>query len=189
MILPALQSFSLNSAYHVGASNASTYGAGTPSTSAKAYFTWFAIPNDAVIEALALYLATGQTGAAARLGVYSDKNGLPNTLLADFGAVDLSGAAGMVEAASTALAIMQSTGGVWICNWMKDAPTQASVTGFSVGSYPFPLTAANISSTASPRGYSVASAYPTALPTTAPSGLQTDSSGSNGFPLPFVKIQ
>src|ERR1700742_5184922 len=90
-VSPGLPSYSTVTGYFPGITGVSSYGSGTPSTSAKAFFGSSPPPVNATISALALYLFTGQTGAKARLGVYSNVNGLPSALLADFGEIALSG--------------------------------------------------------------------------------------------------
>lgn len=185
---PGLVSFSVNSQYMPGLTGLSSYGTGTPSTTATRYYTYFTVPTDAVISGLALYLATGQTGAKARLGVYSNVNALPTALLADFGEVDLSGSAGIVEATSTTLRIRASQGGVWICTFMKNVATQATINGCGPAPFCLPMTAAQIAAGNSIRGYTTTGDAYGALPSTVTSPATT-AAGSNAVPLAYVKIQ
>jgi len=185
---PGLPSFSTVAGYFPGVSGIASHGSGTPSTSAKAYFAFFAPPVNATVSALALYLFTGQTGAKARLGVYSNVGGQPSALLADFGEVDLSGSAGIVEAGGATLNISPSQNGLWICTWMKNVATQASVAGCGAAPFVYPLSSTQIAAANSARGYSTAQSYPISLPSTAPT-VGVDPNGSNAIPLPWVKVQ
>lgn len=182
-ITPGFVPFSISSGYYHGDVPGGTYSAATPSTSAIAYFGFFPIVDDAVISALGVYLSTGQTGAEARLGVYSNVNGKPGTLIADFGTVDLSGSAGMVEAVGS-LNISKYQGGVWLCVWMKNVATQATVICAGGTAAYYPMTAAQIGAASNIRGYSATAAYPANLPATAP----TTATFVSAMPMAWVKI-
>ncbi len=187
-IAPGLPPYSAMAGYFPGTTGLASYGSGTPGTAAKAFFGFFSPPVNATISALALYLFTGQTGAKARLGAYSNVGGLPSALLADFGEVDLSGSAGIVEAGATTLNVSPSQGGVWICTWMKNVATQATVAGSGPAPLVYPLSPSQISAGTNIRGYSATAAYPANLPSTAPA-VGTEVTGSNGVPLAWVKVQ
>lgn len=189
---PLWESFSVGSRY-MPATVCMSYGSGTPATAASAYYTYVDVPPNNgpyTVLALALYLYTAQTGAAARMGIYSDWYGYPRDLLADCGAVSLTGAAGFKETTGATLTVGTRTS-FWVCTWMANVATQASVAGYFPLAGRMPTHADNITLGATGRGWKYVGAYPASLPAVAqfaPS-LILGVDGSNATPLPFLKIQ
>lgn len=180
---PQWESFAIGARYMLG-TYAASYAAGTPTTAAKAFFTYIMVPAGTfTITGVAVNVTTLQSTTAARLGIYDNTGGKPTNLLADFGEVTLD-ATGFRE--GTGANYLTNASAIWFCVWLKDASPQASLTCFTpiIGQYP--MAAATISGGLQPRGWGSATAYPTSLPATAPSlSLNTDAA----TPLPFFKVQ
>ncbi len=67
-------------------------------------FLRFPIGKACSVDAMGVQVMTASAGALARLGIYSDVDGVPTTLLKDFGTIDAS-STGYKTASSTAVAL------------------------------------------------------------------------------------
>jgi hypothetical protein len=189
-VMPAWQSFSVNSAYMPGAFNLSNLGTGAIPTTDTQFYSQVVSPGSYVITGLGVYVTTGQTGGAARLCVYADAAGVPGALLADFGTVVLTASSTMEVATGTTLAVTPGEP-IWIDVAIKGVATAPTLVGYAPGVLQFPMTATEIKNTESMRGLyaQLASSYPTSGCTSTPPTLVENPTGGSGTPAPFIKVQ
>jgi hypothetical protein len=139
----------------------------TPATAATAYAWPFFAPHPIIPAKLSIALTTGQAGAAARGGIYTNAAGRPAALVEDLGELDLSATTGKRQFTTATLPVV---GVFWAIVWLKNVATQATVRGpGGVASNFVPVAStALVSSTGMTRSLILAAAYPGAMPAAAP---------------------
>lgn len=90
------------------------------------------IPKPIVATSLNLSVTTGQTGGAARVGIYADNNGVPGALVYDGGAVVATGTAVVSPAG---MAVTLQPGWYWLASIFTATTTFPSVAGIAVAAH------------------------------------------------------
>lgn len=183
---PGWESFSLNARYNA-ANPYLPIGQAAPSTTATLYLTFMPIPQDDTIVGLGIYCVTGQANAKARIGIASNVRGVPTTWLLDAGEVLLTTSASL-NVTNNSYAVSRSKGGLWVGVYVAGVATQPTLVCYS-GGYPgmAAMSTNGISTSAAPRGYSVAATYPTSISGSVPTGLTPNSTIAS--PAVWVKAQ
>lgn len=156
----------------------------TLGTSAHVVAWPFFAPAPIVPAKVFIGLTTAQAGAAARCGIYTNGVGRPAALVEDLGELDLSATTGKRQFTTATLPVV---GVFWALVWVKNVATQVTVRGPSnvAGGSNMPLVGTGLVSQAFfTRGLYLASAYPGAMPATAPAVVP-----SNTSPTTLVTIE
>lgn len=153
----------------------------TPSTSARVTAMPFWVGTQQSFDRIGIYLTTAQSGAACRIGLYTNNgHGRPANLLADFGELDLSSGGGALKLLTSSFSF---SGIVWALIWLKNVGTQVTLRG--------PSTIASVSmpsvdpggSNSNGRWLALTAAYPASMPSTAPAVNPTDWTINDPFVL------
>ena len=160
----------------------------TPATAATVYFMPFHLPRGFVADQLAFNLQTAQAGAAVYLGLYTNdpKVGYPLDLIVAAGELNLSATTGLRSLAIGPIALPEV---VWGCVRMKDAATQATMSGNTngLGHGDMSFSSSMITAGSNPRGVAISATYAATLPAKATTFGTLARSGATNFPMFYIR--
>jgi hypothetical protein len=137
----------------------------TATTTGYVYYTYVYVPISFTIQSINFYVFTAQSGSTARVGLYNVANGLPTSLIQDFGTVNTS-STGPTSIATTSPNLVLTPG------WYAIAYS-SSVSNVFVGQtlytsdFSYSLLGTHSVADTPPQGYRSTSSYG-AYPSTAP---------------------
>lgn len=132
---PAINDYFLTTTALGTAYNATSPSSTASNSNGRGKLTPFYISEPTTIDALALYMNTGNDGAGAvlRMGIYDDNDGRPGNVVVDAGTATLNGAASMKTLTFTPIVLQPgfywAVAGTYNLNTGGTNPAFATVTG------------------------------------------------------------